>query len=100
MSAAVLGPVYRERVFGMRAAQGAGERVLSLRHAHQVDLIAHRTRTPYEQVTTLKRWTQYLKEGVTQQHLQQQAQKQTDTQAARAMQKAKLALLARCRRKS
>jgi hypothetical protein len=56
-------------------------------------------RTLYEKLATLKRWTQYLKEGVTQQHLQQQAQKQTDTQAARAMQKAKLALLARCRRK-
>jgi hypothetical protein len=54
-------------------------------------------RTPYEKLTMLNRWRQYLKGGVTDQHLKQQAQKQSDTEAARSMQKAKLALLTTCR---
>ena len=53
--------------------------------------------TPYEKLTSLKDWQKHLKEGTSQQHLQREARRMSDTEAARRMQKAKLALLARCR---
>ncbi len=53
--------------------------------------------TPYEKLTSLPRWKQYLKPGVTAAMLQQQAQRMSDTEAARRMQKAKLQLLTKCR---
>ena len=54
-------------------------------------------RTPYEKLTSLSDWEQYLKPGITAQRLQQQATRSSDTEAARQMQKAKIALLTRCR---
>jgi hypothetical protein len=54
-------------------------------------------RTPYEKLTSLKDWQKYLKEGISEELLKRQAGHMTDTEAARRMQKAKLALLARCR---
>jgi hypothetical protein len=56
-------------------------------------------RTPYERLCSLANWPQYLKEGIQPAQLNGWAQRMSDTQAARQMQKAKLALLARCRRK-
>ena len=56
-------------------------------------------RTPYEQLCSLAGWQQYLKEGVEPGQLARQAARMSDTQAAQQMQKAKLALLARCRTK-
>ena len=53
-------------------------------------------RTPYEKLTTLQGWTEYLKEGITAGMLKRQAEALSDTEAARRMQKAKLSLLARC----
>jgi len=53
--------------------------------------------TPYEKLTSLSDWEQYLKPGITAQMLQQQATRSSDTQAAQQMQKAKTALLTRCR---
>ena len=55
-------------------------------------------RTPYEKLTSLERWTEYLKEGITAGTLQRQAAALSDTEAARRMQKAKLSLLTRCRK--
>ena len=54
-------------------------------------------RTPFEKLRSLPDWEKCLKPGVTAIHLQRQAQKMSDTEAARQMQKAKLELLARCR---
>lgn len=54
-------------------------------------------RTPYEKLTSLKNWQTSLKEGITEQMLEQQARLRTDTQAARRMQTAKQALLVRSR---
>lgn len=54
-------------------------------------------RTPYEKLASLSDWEQYLKPGITAGLLQQQATRRSDTAAAELMQKAKLALLARCR---
>jgi hypothetical protein len=54
-------------------------------------------RTPYEKLTTLKGWAEYLKEGITAGMLKRQSEALSDTEAARRMQKAKLSLLARCR---
>jgi hypothetical protein len=54
-------------------------------------------RTPYEKLTSLEGWRKYLKPGITEQLLEQEALRRSDTQAARRMQKAKLALLARSR---
>lgn len=54
-------------------------------------------RTPYEKLTSLERWTEYLKEGITAGTLKRQAEAWSDTEAARRMQQAKLSLLARCR---
>ena len=55
--------------------------------------------TPFEKLTSLSGWSQYLKEGVSEQGLRAQARQKTDIEAAQQMQKAKLALLARSRRK-
>ena len=55
-------------------------------------------RTPYEKLVSLPNWSQYLKEGITTEMLQQQALRMTDTEAALRMQNAKLALLTHCRR--
>jgi len=54
-------------------------------------------RTPYEKLTSLKDWQKHLKEGISPQHLEREARRMSDTEAARRMQKAKLALLSRCR---
>jgi hypothetical protein len=55
-------------------------------------------RTPYEKLTSLPQCEKALKAGITADTLQQQATSRSDTQAARRMQKAKLSLLARCRK--
>jgi len=55
-------------------------------------------RTPYEKLTSLPGWEKSLKAGISPAWLQQQAAARSDTEAARRMQKAKLALLAGCRR--
>jgi hypothetical protein len=55
-------------------------------------------RTPYEKLTSLPEWEKSLKPGITAESLRQQAAARSDTEAARRMQKAKLALLARCRK--
>ncbi len=55
-------------------------------------------RTPYEKLTSLKGWQKCLKEGITEEILKRQAEALSDTEAARRTQKAKLALLARCRK--
>jgi hypothetical protein len=54
--------------------------------------------TPYEKLSSLPDWEQHLKPGITRRYLAEQAQRMSDTEAARQMQKAKLALLARTRR--
>lgn len=54
-------------------------------------------RTPYEKLTSLQGWQKYLQEGITEQMLKREAGRITDTEAAQRMQRAKLALLARCR---
>jgi hypothetical protein len=54
-------------------------------------------RTPYEKLTSMKDWQKHLKEGIRPQHLETEARRMSDTEAARRMQKAKLVLLARCR---
>ena len=54
-------------------------------------------RTPYEKLTSLKDWQKRLKEGISPQHLEREAGRMSDTEAARRMQKAKLALLSHCR---
>jgi hypothetical protein len=54
-------------------------------------------RTPYEKLTSLKDWHKHLKEGISPQQLEREAGRMSDTEAARRMQKAKLALLSRSR---
>jgi len=54
-------------------------------------------RTPFEKLSSLLRWQQYLKPGLTASLLQQQASRHSDTEAAQLMQKAKLDLLKRVR---
>lgn len=54
-------------------------------------------RTPYEKLLSLEAWEQHLKEGLRAAQLAQQAQRLSDTEAARRMQDAKRKLLARCR---
>lgn len=54
-------------------------------------------RTPFEKLTSLRNWESYLKPGLDAERLRREAVKLSDTEAARNMQKAKLALLARCR---
>ena len=55
--------------------------------------------TPFEKFTSLADWQQYLKDGVSAEFLHRQAKQISDTEAARRMQKAKTALLAKCRGK-
>lgn len=55
-------------------------------------------RTPYEKLASLAGWQKYLKEGITEGILKRQTESMSDTAAARRMQKAKLTLLARCRK--
>jgi len=54
-------------------------------------------RTPFEKLTSLPEWQQYLKPGLSEQQLQRQARRTSDTEAAKQMRKAKLELLRRCR---
>ena len=54
-------------------------------------------RTPYEKLTSLADWEKCLKPGITPIQLQRQATAHSDTEAARRMQKAKIALLTRSR---
>jgi hypothetical protein len=54
-------------------------------------------RTPYEKLTSLKDWHKHLKEDISPQQLEREAGRMSDTEAARRMQKAKLALLSRSR---
>jgi hypothetical protein len=55
-------------------------------------------RTPFEKLASLETWQQHLKEGISAEMLPQQAARISDTEAALRMQKAKLILLAKCRR--
>jgi hypothetical protein len=55
--------------------------------------------TPFEKLSSLPGWQQYLKPGVSQADLRRRAQQLSDTEAARQMQKAKLEVLQRCRAK-
>lgn len=54
-------------------------------------------RTPYEKLISLEQWERHLKTGITAAMLDTQARRMGDTEAARRMQTAKLALLANCR---
>lgn len=54
-------------------------------------------RTPFEKLSSLSRWQQYLKLGLTPALLRLQASRHSDTEAAQLMQKAKLHLLKRVR---
>jgi transposase InsO family protein len=54
-------------------------------------------RTPFEKLASLAKWERFLKPGLDAQQLQRAAQKLSDTEAARKMQKAKVALLAKAR---
>ena len=54
-------------------------------------------RTPFEKLTSLPDWQQYLKPGVSEPQLQRRARSSSDTEAARQMRQAKLELLKRCR---
>jgi transposase InsO family protein len=56
--------------------------------------------TPYEKLTSLPDWQEYLKAGLSPAALRKQAGQMSDTAAARRMKKAKLALLEKCRGKS
>jgi len=56
--------------------------------------------TPYEKLTSLPDWQQYLKAGLHPAALQKQASQMSDTEAAQRMKKAKLAVLEECRGKS
>ena len=54
-------------------------------------------RTPYEKLVSLEAWQQHLKVGLSATRLEQQAQRMSDTEAARRMQAVKRKLLAQCR---
>jgi transposase InsO family protein len=54
-------------------------------------------RTPFEKLVSLPKWESYLKPGLDAETLQRTSQQLSDTEAARKMQKAKTALLAKCR---
>lgn len=56
-------------------------------------------RTPYEKLVSLPDWQRYLKDGITEPRLSGEAKRMSDTEAARRMQRAKLALLATCRKR-
>lgn len=70
-----------------------GKRGRQKRVYHQEDYA-----TPFEKLTSLPNWEQYLKDGVCAEHLTQHAQAHSDTEFAQAMQKEKQKLLARARR--
>ena len=53
--------------------------------------------TPFEKLSSLANWEKHLKQGLSAGQLQIAAQKLSDTEAARKMQNAKVALLAKCR---
>jgi hypothetical protein len=53
--------------------------------------------TPYEKLRSLEGWEKHLKEGITAPALERRAAQMSDTAAAQRVQKAKLALLSRCR---
>ncbi|MGA3242285.1 MAG: integrase [Bryobacteraceae bacterium] len=72
------------------ATNPRGKRQRSYRHKDY--------RTPYEKLTSLEKWTESLKPGITAGMLKRQAEAMSDTEAARRMQKAKLSLLACCRK--
>lgn len=54
-------------------------------------------RTPFEKLCSLKKWQRYLKPGTSEALLRAQSMKQSDTEAAQQMQKAKLGILQRVR---
>jgi transposase InsO family protein len=54
-------------------------------------------RTPFEKLTSLPKWENFLKPGLDTEQLKRTAKTLSDTEAARRMQKAKIALLAKCR---
>ena len=54
-------------------------------------------RTPFEKLKSLPKWQTFLKPGISAEQLETNAKRMSDTEAARRMQKAKIALLARCR---
>jgi transposase InsO family protein len=54
-------------------------------------------RTPFEKLTSLPKWESSLKPGVNAEQLRRDSRKRSDTQAAHEMQKAKLAVLSKCR---
>jgi len=54
-------------------------------------------RTPFEKLISLADWERFLKPGISAGLLTRQAHKLTDLQAAQKMQKAKNALLLKCR---
>jgi len=54
-------------------------------------------RTPFEKLTSLPKWESFLKPGLDAAQLQRTSQLLSDTEAARKMRKAKLALLSRSR---
>jgi transposase InsO family protein len=58
---------------------------------------AENYQTPYEKLRSLRNWRRHLKAGVTAAHLEQQARRKSDLEAARQMQQAKMELLSRCR---
>ena len=75
--------------FATVTTDGRGKRQRKYRHQDY--------RTPYEKLKSLTDWEKFLKKGITPALLERQATAKTDTEAARQMQKAKLAFLARCR---
>jgi transposase InsO family protein len=54
-------------------------------------------RTPFEKLASLPQWDSFLKPGQDAEQLHRYSQQLSDTEAARNMQKAKIALLAKCR---
>jgi transposase InsO family protein len=54
-------------------------------------------RTPFEKLSSLPKWEKFLKPGLDAEQLQIASQKLSDTEAAQKMQRAKLALLTKCR---
>jgi hypothetical protein len=54
-------------------------------------------RTPFEKLCSLRNWQRYLKPGTTEASVRAQSMKQSDTEAAEQMQKAKLGILQRVR---
>jgi hypothetical protein len=56
-------------------------------------------KTPFEKLTSLTKWTKYLKPGVSEAQLREQATRMSDTAAGERMQKAKRAVLERSRGK-